>query len=183
VGVAEDPDRARFDAVLREVVEPVRRYLARRVDAATAADVLSETVLVLWRRPGQVPEGAEVAWAIAVARLQLANALRSMRRQERLVARIIAVDPPPEAIPEPADDGVTADLVRRALASLRPAEAELLRLSVWDELSVAEISQVLGISPNAVSIRLHRARRKLGHRIRKLSDRPGHAGVREGGRA
>lgn len=181
--VAEDPERVRFDAVVSEVVEPVRRYLARRVDAATAADVLNETILVLWRRSGEVPVGGEVAWAIGVARLQLANALRSMRRQERLVARIIAVDPPPEAVPEPAGDGVTAELVRRALASLRPAEAEVLRLSAWEELDVAEIAQVLGISRNAVSLRLHRARRKLGDRIRKMSERPGHAGVREGGRA
>jgi RNA polymerase sigma-70 factor, ECF subfamily len=32
--------RARFDTMVRGVVEPLRRFLARRTDAATADDVL-----------------------------------------------------------------------------------------------------------------------------------------------
>jgi RNA polymerase sigma-70 factor (ECF subfamily) len=42
--------RARFDTVVRGVVEPLRRFLARRTGAATADDVLADTLLVLWRR-------------------------------------------------------------------------------------------------------------------------------------
>ena len=64
--------RERFEFVMREVVEPVRRYLARRIDEATADDVLSETLLVLWRRIDEVPDDV-IPWAIGVARLQLAN--------------------------------------------------------------------------------------------------------------
>jgi RNA polymerase sigma-70 factor, ECF subfamily len=41
--------RARFDTVVRGVVEPLRRFLARRTDAA-ADDVLADTLLVHWRR-------------------------------------------------------------------------------------------------------------------------------------
>ena len=48
-----------------------------------------------------------------------------------------------------------------ALARLRPAEAEVLRLWAWEELAPAQIAVVLGISPNAVSIRLHRAKTVL----------------------
>jgi RNA polymerase sigma-70 factor (ECF subfamily) len=42
--------RARFDTVVRGVVEPLRRFLARRTDAAAADDVLADTLLVHWRR-------------------------------------------------------------------------------------------------------------------------------------
>ena len=41
---------------------------------------------------------------------------------------------------------------------MRPDEAELLRLWAWEQLGPAQIATVLDLTPNAVSIRLHRAR-------------------------
>ena len=48
-----------------------------------------------------------------------------------------------------------------ALASLSPADQELLRLVAWEELGNQQIAAVLGITPNAVAIRLHRARARF----------------------
>ena len=157
----EHPDdaRERFEALAAEVVEPVRRFLARRTDRDTADDVLAETLLVCWRRLSDVPDGDEaLPWAYAVARNALANAERGLRRQRRLAYRITVVDPPSEAAPEPEEGD---DRVAAALAQLRPDEAELVRLWAWEQLSPAEIATVLDLTPNAVSIRLHRARGKL----------------------
>jgi DNA-directed RNA polymerase specialized sigma24 family protein len=42
--------RARFEGLAQVVVEPLHRYLLRRTGAETAEDVLSDTMLVLWRR-------------------------------------------------------------------------------------------------------------------------------------
>jgi RNA polymerase sigma-70 factor (ECF subfamily) len=36
--------RARFERSVRELVDPLRRFLARRTDAATADDVLADTL-------------------------------------------------------------------------------------------------------------------------------------------
>jgi RNA polymerase sigma-70 factor (ECF subfamily) len=158
-GAEDDARRARFEAAAAQVVEPVRRFLARRTDPDTADDVLADTLLVLWRRLDDVPAGDEaLPWAYGVARNALANAERSARRQRRLAYRITVVDPPQEAAPEGEQpDG----RVIRALARLRPDEADLLRLWAWEQLGPAEIATVLGLTPNAVSIRLHRARGKL----------------------
>ena len=94
----EHPDdaRERFERLAAEVVEPVRRFLARRTDPDTADDVLAETLLVCWRRLDQVPEHA-LPWVYGVARNCLANVQRGDRRQVRLAARISVVDPPQEA--------------------------------------------------------------------------------------
>lgn len=172
-----DERRERFEALVARTADPVRRYLLRRTDAATADDVLSETMIVLWRRIDAVPE-EETAWAIGVARLQLANAERGRRRQDRLAHRILVVDPPREAGPE-TDDG-TADAVSRVLAQLKPADAELLRLSVWEELAPREIAEVLGVTPGAVSVRLHRARARFAALWSKTGGAAGHAGEEEG---
>ena len=148
--------RSRFKALVADVVEPVRRFLVRRTDPDTADDVLADTLLVLWRRLDDVPEGDEaLPWTYAVARNALANAQRGARRQRRLAHRITVTDPPSEAaLEEPdADERVAA-----ALARLRPDEAELLRLWAWEQLGPTEIAAVLDLTPNAVSIRLHRAR-------------------------
>jgi RNA polymerase sigma-70 factor, ECF subfamily len=155
----DDERRLRFEAVAALVTEPVRRFLARRTDADTADDVLADTLLVCWRRLDDVPIGDEaLPWAYGVARHALANAERSGRRQRRLAHRITVVDPPSEVLPEP-DPGV--ERVTAALERLRPDEAELLRLWAWEQLGPAEIAAVLGLTPNAVSIRLHRARGRL----------------------
>jgi len=174
----EHPDdaRARFEALAVEVVEPVRRFLARRTDRDTADDVLAETLLVCWRRLDQVPDPA-LPWVYGVARNCLANAERGDRRQRRLAARITVVDPPQEVAPE--EDGPD-ERVGAALAAMRPEEAELLHLWAWEQLGPSEIAEVLGITPNAASIRLHRARGKFVEELRKIDDAAGHEGLREG---
>lgn len=161
---------------MREVVEPVRRYLARRTDEATADDVLSETLLALWRRLDDIP-GESIPWAIGVARLQLANAQRASRRRNRLAARVAIVDPPQFVADHAASD---TGYILDAIARLRPIDAEIIRLSVWDELELDQIAQVLGISVNAATIRLHRARKKLRDELGKVAGDAGHERVKEG---
>lgn len=153
----EEARRRRFDGVAGPAIEPLRRYLARRTDAATADDVLSEVLLVCWRRLDAVPE-EPLPWLYGVARLQLRNAQRSARRQERLVARAA------DGLRQPAAPDAAA--VHDALGALRPQDAELLRLWAWEGLGPAELATVLGISANAAAIRLHRARRRLAEALR-----------------
>ncbi|MCW2845326.1 MAG: Sigma-70, region 4 type 2 [Nocardioides sp.] len=168
--------RDRFESLAPGLIEPLRRFLARRTDAATADDVLADTLLVCWRRLDELPE-EPLPWAYGVARNCLANAERGARRQQRLAARIAVVDPPREALPEP---GPGEDDLAEALARLRPDDAELLRLWAWEQLTPAEIATVLDITSNAASIRLHRAREKLRGQLRKTGGASGHEESREG---
>ncbi|SBS73254.1 RNA polymerase sigma factor [uncultured Microbacterium sp.] len=166
-------DRRRdFETLVVAVADPVRRYLRRRTDQATADDVLAETLIVLWRRFDDVPEAA-VAWAIGIARLQLANALRAQRRQNRVARRIVETATPPQP-----DDG-TAEAVRTSLARLRPADAEIIRLWAWEGLEPAQIATVLAISANAAAVRLHRARRRFADQFGKDAADSGQIAVDE----
>jgi len=166
------------------VADPVRRYLHRRTDAATADDVLGDTLLVCWRRLDDVPADA-LPWAIVVARQCLSNARRAERRRTRLIGRIIAIDPPPAAANDnPAAstlDGTSADSrVTAALAGLRRDDAEILRLWAWDELTSPQLAVVLGISANAAAIRLHRAKARLKRELLKSDNPTGHVAHEEG---
>jgi len=167
----------RFRALAELVLEPARRYLLRRTDAATADDVLSETLLVCWRRLDELPTVPEetIPWAIVVARNLLANAQRGERRRARLVGKVIALDPPASVVHDVDPDGAAdADLVRDALTQLRSEDAELLRLWAWDGFESPQLAIVLGISSNAAAIRLHRAKARLKEELMKAKGASGH---------
>lgn len=63
-----------------------------------------------------------------------------------------------------------------ALQALSVQDAEVLRLWAWEQLSASQIVTVLGITPNAASIRLHRATKKLRNELltRKQPRAAGH---------
>jgi RNA polymerase sigma-70 factor (ECF subfamily) len=180
--VVDDARRERFESLAVTLIEPLRRYLARRADPTTADDVLAETLLVCWRRLEELP-GDPLPWAYRVAANCLANARRGVRRQERLAAKVAVVDPPASVVPGPGD--TEAPDLDAALAALRDEDAELLRLWAWEQLTPAEIAEVLDVTPNAASIRLHRAREKLRAELgARKGDRPaGHEESDEGSRS
>ncbi len=182
--MTHDPHRAAFEEFVREVADPVRRFLLRRTDRDTADDVLSETMLVCWRRSDLLPGPAErLPWAYAIARNCLRNTQRAARRRARLTARIVAVDPPATSVAaadSDHDDG--AEHLGAALQALRPDDAEVLRLWAWEELTGEQIARVLDVSANAAAIRLHRAKRRLRDQLEKTGARPGHISSEEGSR-
>ena len=150
--------RRRFEALVAEVYEPVQRYLLRRADAASADDVLGDVLLVLWRRLGDVPDELPLPYAYGVARGCLANSRRGSARQERLVRRLAEAAP---AEHDAADDGPDDGALAPALEALPDADREVLRLWAWERLEPREMAVVLGVSANAVSIRLFRAKQQL----------------------
>ena len=154
----QDQRRARFEAVIEEVGEPLGRFLVRRTDSETAQDVLADAFLVIWRRIDDVPSDGALPWCYAVARNCLANAQRSARRQRGLIARIARLSPPTVEDPDP---DLPDPELHQAVTALRPRDREVIVLWAWEGLTAAEIAVVLGITANAVNIRLHRARTRL----------------------
>jgi RNA polymerase sigma-70 factor (ECF subfamily) len=167
--------RARYEAVFTEVYEPLQRYLRRRAPEAVADDVLSTVLLVLWRRLDDVPTDTAIPWAYGVARRTLANERRGEHRRLRLVSRLQRHPPVPS---EPVDDDGELDA---ALAALGEVDREVVRLWAWEGLAPREIATVLGITPNAASIRLHRAKARLAAGLAAGKDRAP-AGHDDGGR-
>ncbi len=162
---ATDPDpRDAFAELFRSTRSDLLRYLLRRTtDAEEAADLLAETYATAWRKLEAIPAGDQARlWLFGVARNLL---LRSARRQrvadalvDRLAGELRAAGPP-----APSDD--RALRLRTALAELTERDREILTLSAWEGLAPREIAKVMRTSPNAVRIRLHRARKQLGSRL------------------
>ena len=160
--MASDARSSRFELLVGDVIAPLQRYLRRRSGETVADDVLADTLLVLWRRLEDVPPDNELMWCYGVARRSLANHQRSSRRQLRLVGRLAGRAPTGPLFAPSGDIGYEGDPeLEAALGALTAGDRELLRLWAWEQLEPSEIAQVLGITPNAASIRLHRAKRRL----------------------
>lgn len=153
--------KVRFGRLYRDQGRAVLAYALRRVESPEdAADVVSETFLVAWRRLEEVPVGPrERLWLYAVARRVTANLRRAEGRRTRLAERI-AESLRSETLANPAPSGDAATALR-AMRELGEEDRELLLLVTWEELSPGQAAEVLGISSLAARSRLHRARRRL----------------------
>ena len=150
-------DVARFEAAFEQHHRAVTAYALRRTSSeADAEDAVAETFAVAWRRADRLPEpDVALPWLLATARRVLANQHRGASRRFRLGVRLGAQ---PREVP--AIHAVDTPALE-ALARMRRDDQELLRLLVWDGLNQAETGEVLGISANAVGIRLSRARKRF----------------------
>lgn len=158
---ARDPDTAAFEEMFDEHDRAVLAYALRRcANAADAEDAVAETFAIAWRRLARVPGGAEARpWLYGVCRRVLANQRRGEARRRRLFGRLIGHVPATHAT---ATEGSgPARPAIEALGHVRDDDQELLRLVAWEGLRHAEIATVLGITANAVAIRVHRARARF----------------------
>ncbi|MDX1449246.1 MAG: sigma-70 family RNA polymerase sigma factor, partial [Acidimicrobiia bacterium] len=132
-----------------------------------------DTMMTLWRRLADVPPNAQLPWAYGVARRQIANHRRAASRHLRLVRKAEA-----QPVHTPTTDGPLDPELHEAIAALPDHEQELLRLWAWEQLEPAEIGVALGLTANAVSIRLHRAKKRLAEKLesaRKNETSSGHS--------
>ena len=135
----------------------VVRYARRRVGPEMAGDVAAEVFVVAWRRVDDLMSADnQLAWLYGVARLTVANTMRSERRRSALQQRAAAVTRPDEAA-EPS--GRTETLA--ALSRLAPKDQEVLRLVAWEGLKGKDLAVALGTSEAAARSRLHRARHRF----------------------
>src|SRR5665213_648284 len=148
-----------FTRLVTEHTRALLRYVYRRLsDSASCEDVVAETFLIAWRRWDVLPaRERELPWLYGIAFRVLSNQRRSRDRRDRLFTRIS------RERSDQNDDVDTVDVasIRGALDRLKESDRELLQLVYWEELTYREIAQAIGISENAVGIRITRAKSKL----------------------
>jgi len=147
----------RFERTFRRAYPEIAAYCRRRCPPGEADDAATEVFAIAWRRREDLPpEPEDRLWLFGVARRVVANHARAARRREGLLRRLRD-----EPVRHSPGDEATAETVRQALRELSPSDREMLLLSAWEGLAVAEMAIVLGVPARVVSVRLHRARKRL----------------------
>lgn len=154
----------RFTELYSRYYQQVYSYCRRRVSPDHVDDLVSDVFIAVWKRIHDAPP-TEVAlpWIYRIAFHRTGNHWRARSRRKSLQTRLEAVGAA-EVVPPIADQIVVRDDVREVLdvaSRLSAPDLEVLRLSLWEQLSNLEIAEVLELKPNAVKQRLHRAKKRL----------------------
>jgi RNA polymerase sigma-70 factor, ECF subfamily len=147
------------------------RYL-RVLGCDEADDVASETWLQAVRDLSRFDGGADDfrCWLFTIGRHRAVDASRArIRFRSRLMTAAVV----PVADPNPVEDEVLGGLSTRQavalVAGLSPDQAEVVALRIIAGLDTAAVASILGKSPGAVRVALHRGLRALSADPRVLA--------------
>lgn len=157
-----------YRQLLDELSRLLRAYFARRAPPGVdTEDLVQETLIAVHTRRGTYDTGQPfTAWAYAIARYKLIDALRRGRAHLRAPAEAA------EAlfIAPGADAAMAGRDLEAALAGLAPRTRDLIRATRIEGLSTREAAEKHGMSEGAVKVAVHRGLKALG-------DKYGGAGV------
>ena len=177
---AADGNTAAFQILYERYRDPIFRFAYRMLGSVEAAeDVAHDCFLSLIKEPGRFDStrASLRTYLYAAARNQ------AVKRYQR-VGRETSID---ELAGEPRSSNHHGPMARvlndelageieRAIASLPPSQREALVLFEYEDLSLAEVAQIVGADSNTVKVRVFRAREKLRVRLDRYF-RNGHGTV------
>ena len=153
-------DTAALETFFHLVRPRLRAFLLYQGFNPETCDELTSIVVATVLQKISTVENAQAfeAWFWTVARNHIRGYLRKQKRTRRL-------NELPGPVPTQPDEMILLaeeyQAVRVALATLSPADRELLWLREVERLSYHEIGSRLGVATGAIRVRSHRARRRL----------------------
>lgn len=165
-----DDERESFEQLVNQTRADLLAYALRRsATPEDAADVISETYLIAWRKLEKVPagDGARL-WLFGVAANVLRRGAEHQRSSEALIERL-RNEPSNAVQDEPAaHEDQTSRVLRAGLARLPARDREILTLTAWEGLTPKQIAAATGLPTRVVRVRLHRARARLARRLAQI---------------
>jgi RNA polymerase sigma-70 factor (ECF subfamily) len=164
-----------FSAFYDAYYDRIVAFLVRRVlDPEIAIDLVSETFAKALERRRQFRGNTteeEQAWLYAIARSELSHYWRSGKTERTAMVRYAITVPTLSAeetdrIEELAGLSALGDTLSNALVALPAEQRRALELRVVEELSYAEVAELLGIAETAVRARVSRGLRSLAAAMR-----------------
>jgi RNA polymerase sigma-70 factor, ECF subfamily len=172
---ARQGDRSALEALLERHQRRVFRFGLRMCgEEESAKDVLQETLLAAARNIRDFRGASSVStWLYSIARSFCIKSRRTSKFAPEQVQSLDGREAAEVADARRGPDEEAAarqveDALRTAIGALEPIYREALVLRDVEGLSAPEVSQVLGISVEAVKSRLHRARLAVRERIAPL---------------
>ena len=156
-----------FEAWFHDHRSAVFRYVRFRVATREAAeDVTSEVFMKALRSLHRYDSdrASPRTWLLRIARNAVTDHLRALRRRGSLHVSLDRVPDLVSDVPSQEERVIREERIQRLLngsRTLRRGDQEILSLRYGAGFDNREIAEHLGISNNAVAVRLHRALKRL----------------------
>jgi RNA polymerase sigma-70 factor (ECF subfamily) len=153
-------DKSAYRVLLGECETWLKRYYARKIDAATLDDLVQDTLMSLHRKRASWDSSRPfLPWLAAIARYRWVDHLRKVyRAKESELNEEITADP--------ADQAIAAKIGLERLLGLIPEKQALaIRLVKIEGLSIAEASTRTGQSESLVKVNIHRGMKRMSAAI------------------
>jgi len=141
------------------------RYYARRLPPGQIDDAVQDTLIAIHeKRHTYDPARPFRPWLAAVARYKWIDRLRAMGRERtEALPDDVAVGDHEEAV-------VGATVLRELMGTLKPAQADAIRLVKLEGYSIEEASARTGQSGSLVKVNIHRGLQKLAAIVQGRGD-------------
>lgn len=164
MAAAQAGEAAPYRRLLGELRPWLLRYFARRLPPSSVEDAVQETLIAIHaKRHTYDPVRPFGPWLAGVARYKWIDRLRMAARH--------AADELPESLGVADHEAAvtSAAALHGLMATLKPAQAEVIRLVKLDGLSIEEAAAQTGQSVALVKVNIHRG---LGRLARILESTP-----------
>ncbi|MGI4789209.1 MAG: RNA polymerase sigma factor [Janthinobacterium lividum] len=159
-----DGDAQAFGLIVQAYQNRLVRFAVRLLgDSDAAQDAAQEAFLRLWRlRASYQPRGCLQAYLLRTVRSVCLDRIRAKQSWEALDEGLRGTASDPASL---AEGNELADAVRRAVQSLPEPQRVVFILSQYEELSYAEIADVLDCPLGTVASRKHQATETLRRKL------------------
>ncbi len=153
-------DAAEFERLYYAFAQPLRLYLARLCgDSDTAQDLLQETFVKAWQGLPRTRSELQVRpWLYKIATNTARSSMRLAYWKRVFTFGDRQADRQEDMTTTFESRYAEAELVERALASIKPDYAAPLLLHWREGFSIDELCAILGLSPDNLKKRLYRAK-------------------------
>jgi RNA polymerase sigma factor (sigma-70 family) len=149
-------DASAYRTLLTELDPWLRRFFARRLPVAMVDDVVQDTLIAIHqKRHTYDPTRRLKPWLGAIARYKWIDRIRLMQRwRTEEISEDLSIADHEHAV-------VSATILAQLLATLKPAQAEVIRLVKLQGFSIDEAAARTGQSSALVKVNIHRGLAKL----------------------
>ena len=180
---AASGDADAFEQLVLKYQTPIYNLCFRMVgNAEDAADLSQESFLKAWNHLSSFHfEAAFSTWLYRLASNTCLDFLRSVKRHPQVSLTVEDNDGEeatldiPDSAPSPEESLISSEeaaLLARAMAELEPEQRQILTLRVVNEMSYADIADILRIREGTVKSRLSRAREALRKKLLIIGNNP-----------
>jgi len=163
-----DQDQAALHGLYARHQTRVFRFLLRLVrQEAIAEELTNEVFMEAWRNAASFEgKSSATTWLLSIAHHRAVSALRRRREEnwnEEAAAEIADAKDDPEVELQKTDK---AAILRRCLTALSPEHREVIDLVYYHEMSIGEVSSIVGIPESTVKTRMFYARKRMSELLK-----------------